>query len=142
MPLQNNSGGDMTQKFKIFCLAILLGSAATLPLVRADEWKTETMVTFSAPVAVPGQVLPPGRYIFKLADADSQSDRQIVQIFSEHQSEPLATVLAIRAYRLEPSDDTLITFEDRPTGSPEAVKRLFCPGDLGGVAFTYPEDQR
>jgi hypothetical protein len=132
----------MTHKLKIFCLAILLGSTAMLPLVKADEWKKETMVTFSAPVAVPGQVLPPGRYIFKLADADSHSDRQIVQIFSEHQSDPVATILAIPAYRLKPSDDTLITFEERPSGSPSAVKRLFCPGDLGGVAFMYPEDQR
>ncbi len=128
----------MTYKFKMSSLAILLAGAAILPQVKADEWNKETMVTFSAPVAVPGQVLAPGRYVLKLAD--SQSDRHIVQIFTEEPRELVATILAIPAYRLKPSDDTLITFEERPTGSPEAVKRWFYPGDLDGVAFVYPED--
>jgi hypothetical protein len=111
-----------------------------LPSARADEWNKETLVTFSTPVAVPGQVLAPGRYVFKLAD--SQSDRHIVQIFTEEPREIVATVLAIPAYRLTPSGDTLITFEERPTGTPEAVKRWFYPGDLSGVAFVYPENQQ
>lgn len=130
----------MTHKFRMFCLATLLAGTAILPLVKADEWNKETTVTFSAPVAIPGQVLAPGRYVFKLAD--SQTDRHIVQIFTEDQRDLLATVPAIPAYRLTPSDETLITFEERPSGSPEAVKRWFYPGDLAGVAFVYPEDQQ
>jgi hypothetical protein len=43
----------------------------------------------SAPAAIPGQVLPPGRYVFKLVDP--QSDRPIVQIFTEDQSALIAT---------------------------------------------------
>ena len=65
-----------------------------------------------------------------------------MQIFTEDQRDLLATVPAIPAYRLTPSDETLITFEERPSGSPEAVKRWFYPGDLAGVAFVYPEDQQ
>ena len=130
----------MTYRLRMFCLAVLLAGTIMLAFVQADEWNKEATVTFSAPVAVPGQVLPPGRYIFKLADG--RSDQRLVQIFTADHSELVATVLAIPAYRLEPSDDTLITFEERPAGSPEAVKRWFCPGDLTGAAFMYPEDQQ
>ena len=130
----------MTDKFRTFGLAILLAGTTLLASARADEWNKETLVTFSAPVVVPGQVLAPGRYVFKLAD--TQSDRHVVQIFTEEPRETVATVMAIPAYRLQPSDETLITFEERPTGTPEAVKRWFYPGDLSGVAFVYPEDQQ
>lgn len=130
----------MTYKLRIFCLAVLLGTTAMFPLVRADQGDKEASVTFTAPVEVPGQVLPPGRYIFKVASG--QSDLHIVQIYSGDQNELLATIPAIPAYRLDPSDDTLITFEERPTGSPEAVKRWFCSGDLTGTAFLYPEGKR
>ena len=47
----------------------------------ADEWNKETKLEFSAPVEVPGKVLIPGKYVFKLADGES--NRNIVEIFSE-----------------------------------------------------------
>ena len=93
------------------------------------------MVTFSAPVEVPGKVLPEGTYVFKLAD--SQSNREIVQIFTEDEREIITTTLAVPAYRPEPTGDSVITFEERPSGSPEAVKRWFYPGDNNGVEFMY-----
>jgi len=128
----------MISKFKILCLMVLLaGAVAMLPTAQADEWNKESTVTFSSAVQIPGQVLPPGSYVFKLAD--SQTDRHVVQIFNEDQTHIIATILAIPAYRLKPTDETLITFEERPDGSPEAVKRWFYPGDLDGVAFVYPE---
>jgi len=128
----------MSCKFTMLGLAILLaGTLAMLPQAKADEWNRETAVTFSSPVQIPGQVLPPGQYVFKLAD--NQADRHVVQIFTEGQRELLTTILAIPAYRLKPTDDTVITFEERPTGNPEAVKRWFYPGELEGVGFVYPE---
>ena len=130
----------MTNKLRMLGFMIVLGGCAKFPLAGAAEWNKGNTVMFSAPVAIPDQVLPPGRYVFKLADP--QSDRPIVQIFTEDQSALIATVQAIPAYRLEPTDDTLVTFEERTTGNPEAVKRWFYPGELSGVAFVYPEDQR
>lgn len=130
----------MADKFRTFRLPVLLAAIAMLPLAKADESNKEAMVTFDAPVAVPGQVLMPGRYVFKLAG--SQSNRPVVQIFTEEPRELVATVLTIPAYRLQPSDETMVTFEERPTGNPEAVKRWFRPGELDGVAFVYPEDRQ
>ncbi len=126
----------MSYNFKTLAVALLLASAAMLPSVKADDWNKETNVTFSTPVAIPGQVLQPGSYVFKLAD--SQSDRHIVQIFAVDQHQLITTILAIPAHRLEPTGDTVITFQERENGSPEAIGRWFFAGDLNGVGFVYP----
>ena len=87
--------------------------AAMVTPVRADEWNKETRLEFNAPVEVPGKVLTPGKYVFKLADSDS--DRNIVQIFSEDANgaqKLVATILAIPDYREETPDKTIIQFED------------------------------
>ena len=126
----------MSYKFRTSIVALFLAGTAMLPLVKADEWNKETKMTFSAPVAVPGQVLQSGSYVFKLAE--SQSDRHIVQIFTEDERQLITTVLAIPASRLEPTGETVITFQERPNGSPEAIGRWFFAGDLNGVGFVYP----
>ena len=130
----------MSYKFRTLGFAILLVGMAMLRLAKGDWWNQQTSVTFNAPVQVPSQVLPPGRYIFKLAD--SQSDPHIVQIFTEDRRDLVATIQAIPAYRMNLTGDTLMTFKERTSGSPEAVSRWFYPGHLAGLAFVYPEDQQ
>jgi hypothetical protein len=129
----------MTYNLKVVFLgfATLFASSSVLPSAKADEWNKKTVVTFNVPVEVPGKILPEGTYVFKLADG--QSDREIVQIFTEDERELITTILAMRAYRLEPTGKPVITLEERPPGSPEAVKRWFYPGDNDGFQFTYPK---
>lgn len=115
--------------------AVLLGTAFSSS-VRAGEWNQLTTVTFNEPVEVPGAVLPAGTYVFRLLG--SESDRNIVQIFNQHQTKLYATILAIPDYRLQPTGKTVITFEERPAGSPEAIKAWFYPGDQYGQEFVYP----
>ena len=120
----------------VFGLTVLTVSMA-LPSAKADEWNKETVLTFSAPVAIPGSTLPAGKYIFRLAD--DETNRDIVQVFSEDNDELLATILAIPAYRLDPSPETIVTFEERPAGSPQAIRQWFYPGETSGVEFVYAE---
>ena len=61
-------------------LALSLLGATLAPGARADEWNKKTVMTFSQPIEIPGQILPAGTYTFRLLD--SPSDRHIVQIFS------------------------------------------------------------
>ena len=68
---------------------------------------------------------------------DSPFDRNIVQVFNQDESRIYATIVAIPDYRLEPSSKTVITLEERPKNSPEAIKEWFYPGDLTGVEFVY-----
>jgi hypothetical protein len=105
----------------------------------ADESDQKTIFTFSGPVEVPGQVLQAGTYVFKLAD--SESDRDIVQVFNKDETHLYGTFLAIPDLRLRPSGKTIITFEEAPAGSPEAVKAWFYPGDEYGHQFVYPKPQ-
>jgi hypothetical protein len=114
-----------------------------VPTAQADDWNRKTKVTFSAPVEIPGVhlkgwgVLPAGTYIFKILD--SQSDRHIVQIFNADETIVYATVLAIPNYRLQATDKTVITFRERPTGQPEALRAWFYPGRNWGEEFVYPK---
>src|SRR5215472_5344987 len=81
--LRSNSGEtQMAIKMSRFLLcASLAVIGSTMSPAVADEWNKETKLTFSAPVEIPGKVLDPGKYVFRLLD--SSSDRNIVQIFSE-----------------------------------------------------------
>ncbi len=118
-------------------VALAFFAALTLPqAAKADEWNKKTILTFNAPVELPGVVLPAGTYVFKLAD--SQSDRNIVQVFNKDENKLYATILAVPDYRMEPKDKTVITFDERPSGTPEAIKAWFYPGDLYGEEFVYP----
>lgn len=106
-------------------------------VARADEWNKKTVVTFSAPVEIPGKVLPAGTYVFKLFD--SASDRNIVQIWNKNETQLIATTLALPDYRLQPPNDPIITFEERATGAPPAIRAWFYPGDNYGYEFVYPK---
>jgi len=103
----------------------------------ADDFDQKTVFTFSGPVEIPGQVLSAGTYVFKLAD--SSSDRNIVQVFNKDETNLYGTFLAIPDYRIKPAGKTIITFEERPAGSPEAVKAWFYPGENYGRDFVYPK---
>jgi hypothetical protein len=122
----------------LFSLMFLVG--ITVPSSRADAHDKLTKLTFSGPVEIPGfprtMVLPAGTYVFKLAS--STSNRNIVQVFNEDQTHIFATVLAISDYRTTPSDKTIITFGERPAGTPETIKEWFYPGDTFGEEFVYP----
>src|SRR5271168_622023 len=103
----------------------------------ADDFDQKTVFTFSGPVEIPGQVLAAGTYVFKLAD--SESGRNIVQVFNKDENHLYGTFLAIPDYRMKPAGKPIITFEERPAGSPEAVKAWFYPGEDYGHDFVYPK---
>jgi hypothetical protein len=134
----NISRAVTTTVFSLALLGAVFSSAA-----KADEWNRKTVVTFSGPVEIPGVhvkgwgVLPAGTYVFKILD--SQSDRHIVQIFNEDESQCYATILAIPNYRLRVTDKTVITFRERPAGQPEALRAWFYPGRNWGEEFVYPK---
>jgi hypothetical protein len=105
------------------------------PDARADQWDKKTVVTFSDSVEIPGQVLPAGKYVFKLAN--SPSNRHIVQIWNADENEVLATIMTIPNVRLETPDDSLFEFDERSSDSPPALKVWFYPGNSTGEEFVY-----
>jgi hypothetical protein len=105
----------------------------------ADEWNKRAEFQFSAPVQIPGQTLAVGKYVFQLADNDS--DRNIVQIFSEDSNgneNLVTTLMAIPDYITRTPDKPGVHFQERPSGSPEAIHNWFYPGENTGWEFVYP----
>ena len=124
-------------KLQNFMLFLGLGMLALLPAAKADEWNQRTVLTFSGPVEIPGQVLPEGTYVFKVVN--SHSNRHIVQVFNKEENRVFGTFLAIPSYRLRPSDKTIIRFEERAAGEPQAIKAWFFPHKTYGHEFVYPK---
>ena len=116
-------------------LLFILFGVTFAPSVLADQWDKKTVVTFSDSVEIPGQVLPAGTYIFKLANFPS--NRHIVQIWNADENEVLATIMTIPNVRLETPDDSLFEFDERPSDSPPALKVWFYPGNSTGEEFVY-----
>jgi hypothetical protein len=113
--------------------------ALAVPALQASVWNQKTVFTFNEPVEVPGRVLAPGTYVFKLAD--NESDRNVVQVYSNNQKHLLGTFLAIPDYRLKTPGKPIINFSERAAGSPEAVRAWFYPGDNYGHEFVYPRTE-
>ena len=119
----------MNTKKMFITLGLALTLLTILPFARADEWNQASRLSFNQSVQIPGHVLPAGTYWFVLAD--SGSDRNIVQIFNSDRTTLYATVLAISAARLEPTDRTAITFAQTRFDAGERDRDLV----LSGVQF-------
>ena len=116
----------------------LFFGVAWLPPLNADEANQMTTITFSEPVEIPGQVLPAGTYVFKVL---TFSEPNIVQIFSKDRTKLYATILAVPDYRHKLTGKPVITFEERPAGSPEAIRAWSYPGLNYGHEFVYPKSR-
>ena len=123
---------------KALCCAAAL-TAFVAPAAHADDWNKKTILTFSGAVQLPGATLPAGSYVFKLADIPG--NRHVVQVFDKDEKKIYATILAIPNERLEPADKPVVLFSERASGSPQAVKVWYYPGERIGNEFVYPKSQ-
>ena len=126
---------------RVFAVALFLMTVFSMSVVsaRADEWSQLTKLTFSEPVEIPGRTLPAGTYWFVLADSDS--DRNIVQVFNEDWSMLCATLFTASRERMRASSDTILTFAERSRSKPEAILTWFYPGQTTGHEFLYPKNE-
>ena len=113
--------------------------AASAMVANADVWNKKTKLTVNETIEVPGATLPPGEYVVKLVD--SNSNRHIVQFMNGDEDEVISTVIAIPNSRLEPTGDTEFEWYETPAGQPPALRAWFYPGDNFGQEFAYPEDR-
>jgi hypothetical protein len=118
------------------CIALLC--TLTLPIqVMADKWDQATKLTSTGAVEVPGQILPAGSYWLTLANTDS--DRNMVEIWNADRTHLITTILAVPDYREKTPEETIINFAERPSGQPEAIQSWFYPGNNFGEEFVYPK---
>lgn len=123
-------------------LRLMLAALALVSLsafASADTWNQKTKITINETIEVPGATLPPGQYIVKLAD--SQSDRHIVRFMNADGTKVLTTVLAIPSEREKATSGSTFTFYEMPIGSHPALRSWFYPGRLIGQQFVYPKER-
>jgi hypothetical protein len=128
---------------KIQKLYIVLGLMIALGVffelaAHADDTNEFTKITFSAPIQIPGRVLPAGTYIFQ--QAEPNDDLNFIQIFNADRTTLYATLQTVRAERAEATGDTAITLAEPENGYPVLVK-WFYPGRLDGHEFVYRKPQ-
>jgi hypothetical protein len=123
---------------RLSAVLVCLGFACTMCAVRtrADVLHQTTMLTFTAPVEVPGVVLAPGTYEFRIFATNS--DLNHVEILSGDGMHLITSVMTIPVTRSETSGKTEVRFEKRAPGAPEAIKDWFYAGDTDGHEFLYP----
>lgn len=121
-------------------LYIVLGMLVALaflggPVARAGVTDEATTITFSAPIEIPGHALPPGTYLFKLADDGAYPN--VVQIFNSDGTKLYASVQTIPTEMQRPPDNTAITLAEQGSGAPDALLKWFYPGCQTGHEFMY-----
>jgi hypothetical protein len=114
---------------------VLLFSIIILPQSQASTVVEKSLITFSRPVQVPGRVLPPGTYLFKL-DVNA-GDLNVVEIKNRQENKVYGVFLVAPDYRTTAPSQAVVTFEERAPGSPEAIRTWFYPGDKYGSRFLY-----
>lgn len=117
---------------------VLLAAGIVTSRAQADSWDKMTLLTVDQPTQVSDAYLQPGTYMLKLAN----SDRHIVQIFTQDRQHLIDTIIAIPSYRVNRTANTEITFWETPPGSARAVREWFYPGDYDGQEFRYPAQLR
>jgi hypothetical protein len=105
---------------------------------RADEADQSIKLTFSQAIEIPGQILPAGSYLFKLAD---RNDLNMVHIFNPEGTRLYATLQTITAEREEPTGDTVLVLAEQPQGKPETLVKWFYPGDPTGHELVYSKQE-
>jgi len=117
--------------------AVALTGLMLAPRARADEWNKTTRVTIKkVAIEVPGRVLPPGTYTFKLFD--SPGDRNIVQIWNADQTHLYASILTVPDYRTQPTGHSVLELKETSKNAPPELRTWFYPGDQEGQEFVYP----
>jgi hypothetical protein len=127
----------MRKAILLLLLATFLFAVILPRVAAADDWDKKTIVTFNQDVAIPGQVLPAGTYVFKLLR--SGSDRFVVQIWTAHEEQLLASLITAGDSYPNPSGDAYFVLDMSGTdeGYPPAVASWFFAGDNEGRDFIY-----
>jgi hypothetical protein len=143
MNLQATNEGEHEMSIRLN--ALCLGALLTLSLLGAkpalaNDINKKTIFQFDVPVEIPGRVLAPGKYVFKIADT---SDLNVVQVYSEDATghdNLIDTIAATPEHVGKTPNAPIINYEDLP-GHPKAIRSWFAAGDNWGWRFIYPTDK-
>ncbi|MEQ1760186.1 MAG: hypothetical protein ABL986_17860 [Vicinamibacterales bacterium] len=117
-------------------LALTMGLSAPASASMSDKM---TRFTFDRPIALPGVTLPPGTYVFKLADPTIE--RKVVQVLDERGMHSYALLQAVPAFRSDKEGEPSVSLMDTVPGMPAAIHSWWPVGESQGFEFIYSEEQ-
>jgi hypothetical protein len=123
-------------KSLVVLVSVAIVSVIFIVNVHASVSDQKTIVTFNQPVDIPGKVLTPGTYVFKLLDAGGSRD--VVQVLDKNETKVITTFLALPTEMSKPPEKPFIRFKEQAPGAPPAIEAWFYPGDTIGHEFVYP----
>jgi len=100
----------------------------------AQGLEEKMTVTFSAPVEIPGEVLPAGKYVFEVLQQGT-----LTRILNADETHVYATVLTVPDEQREPADGGSVVLKKNDQGGPERIGAWFLPGNPVGSEFVYPQ---
>jgi hypothetical protein len=118
---------------RILAILLLFSLAGLVPRARADDWHKTTLVTVNKPIELPGTVLEPGTYTFRLVSPNSH----IVQIWNAHRTRLYTSIMTIPDARVEPAEHTILKLTESRKGALPELQAWFYPGDSSGEQFVY-----
>jgi len=133
--MQVTSRSIVRRGFVGVCVAAAL-ALAFVTAGRAEMASHPNIITLSQPAALPGQVLPPGVYVFELANPETASD--VIRVRNRNTGQALYSGFTRRVDRPRALPaDTALTFGEAPVGQPAAVHAWFPLGLRDGHEFIY-----
>jgi hypothetical protein len=128
---------------KINKVALLIGFAIASVLflevvAHADEADQSIKITFNQAIEIPGQILPAGTYLFKLADPNNLD---LVRILNSEGTRLYATLQTVPTERSKPTGDTVVVLAEQPDGRPETLVKWFYPGNTSGHELVYSKQE-
>lgn len=129
----------MLSKVATSACALAMLAVVSSAAYAQEPWDKRTYFTFNQPVQLPGVELPPGEYIFRLADPDTS--RKVVQVLSADRKEVYAMLHTIPRQRAEVPDKPEISFMETAAGNPPAIQTWWYRGERTGREFMYSREQ-
>lgn len=121
--------------------AVGLIAGVTAGVSHAQTLDKRTLFTFNKPVAIPGVTLPPGEYLFRIADPGPTGSRRIIQVASPDGRKSYAMLFTYAADRAEVTSSPEVRFMETAADMPSAVGTWWYGGERTGYEFIYPKAQ-
>lgn len=98
-----------------------------------------TLLTFSAPVSLPGVSLPAGTYMFRLVNP--KTSQGVLQVLSQDEKAVYAMLLTMPVVRFtEDKNAEIVTFKEALEGTPAKIGTWYFT-DSDGCEMIYPEEK-
>ena len=132
----------MFNRIRVSILAATLGAAllavTAVPQLGASEFDNKTIVSFSSPVEISGQLLPAGTYVFKTLG----NNREIVEVMNLAQNHLYGAFQANHIDAPAVPVEARIELSEGNGNSPEAVHAWFYPGASQGWEFPASKNRK